>query len=618
MVFVEERVKRARLGLGLLPVMALVVATWSAVPANAGTYPMYQCAAGHPNVASGWSVYGFDTNASTVLQNSCSGGGAIEDYVFSHGETGAVEENGHEGSQVGISLNVPGSAPDVSIDAISAKVLVSPVSGDDAFLGFSAGGQGLLGAAEIHNGAGGYNASNNWTNLPQGTRDFETYVNCSTDGSNTNCHFSESTHVPALQDITLTLIDNTPPSLSAVSGTLPTAAAHGSTVSGSQTIGYTGKDADSGMLSSSIKLTPQGSGSGYERKVEFAKDCTYESWNACPLSENVSPLSVPTATLNDGTYAVTLTLTDAAGNLASESLGTITTHNAPALSSSPAISGTATVGQTLSATPGQVSSNPEAGTLKTTGQWQLCDSAGNNCTAISGATGTSYNLTSSDEGHMLRYQETVSNNDGSTSAQSASYGPVTPSAAELEKAEKEKVEREKIEREKVEREKGSSGTNGTNGSPGAGGSGGSGTGSSVTVDLAGSGASQGAVLLGSAASWVVSLKVSPLKVRRHSKIKLAGLVSTAPRPSSGKLIYLQARSVGSAMRGRGSKRHRVTVYGKWVTFQAFRAKSDGSFSSSYTFKLGGKHTYQFQAIAPAEGQYRNPTGTSKTITVREV
>jgi hypothetical protein len=76
--------------------------------------------------------------------------------------------------------------------------------------------------------------------------------------------------------------------------------------------------------------------------------------------------------------------------------------------------------------------------------------------------------------------------------------------------------------------------------------------------------------------------------------------------------------VGSAFRGKGHKRHRATVYGKWVTFQAFRAKGNGSFASSYTFKLGGKHTYQFQAVAPAEGQYRNPTGISKTITVREI
>jgi hypothetical protein len=61
----------------------------------------------------------------------------------------------------------------------------------------------------------------------------------------------------------------------------------------------------------------------------------------------------------------------------------------------------------------------------------------------------------------------------------------------------------------------------------------------------------------------------------------------------------------------------MKVFGKWVTFQAFRARGDGSFSSSYKFRLGGRHVYQFQAVAPAEGQYRNPSGASNTTTVTE-
>ncbi len=125
-------------------------------------------------------------------------------------------------------------------------------------------------------------------------------------------------------------------------------------------------------------------------------------------------------------------------------------------------------------------------------------------------------------------------------------------------------------------------------------------------------------MLGSAAKWAVSLRVSPRRVRRHTKVKLTGLVSTSPRPNEGKLVYLQARSVGSVWKGNGAKRHRVTVYGKWVSFQIFRAKSNGTFTSTYTFKLGGHHTYQFRAVAPAEGQYRNPTGVSSTTTISEV
>lgn len=123
--------------------------------------------------------------------------------------------------------------------------------------------------------------------------------------------------------------------------------------------------------------------------------------------------------------------------------------------------------------------------------------------------------------------------------------------------------------------------------------------------------------LGSVARWKVSLKVSPRRVHRHSTIRLIGSVATTPRPSKGKLILLQARDVSSISTGRGHRRHRKRIYSRWITFQALRAKSNGRFSSTYTFRLGGRHTYQFQAVAPAEGQYLNPTGTSKIIAIRE-
>ncbi len=158
----------------------------------------------------------------------------------------------------------------------------------------------------------------------------------------------------------------------------------------------------------------------------------------------------------------------------------------------------------------------------------------------------------------------------------------------------------------------STGGTSTGGTSGAGG-----TGGGVTVVLP-SNLNQGTVQLGSASSWSVSLRVSPRQVRRHTKIKLSGLVSTTPRPAEGKLIYLQARSVATVFKGSGHRRHRVVVYGKWTSFQIFRAKSNGSFSSTYTFRLGGRHTYEFRAVAPAEGQYRNPTGSSAISTVKEI
>jgi len=193
--------------------------------ASAGTYPMFQCAAGIPAVSAGWSVFGTPPTRNTVLSNTCSAGGSVGDYVFTDGQAGAVTENGDSGSQVGLAIDVPGSAPGVTIHAIKAEVIASAVTGDDAFLEFASAGQSLPGASELPYGGGSaYTASESWT-LPQGARDFEAYVNCSTDRSSPTCDFADSNAVPALTNITLSLEDDTPPSVAPVSGPLAAAAA---------------------------------------------------------------------------------------------------------------------------------------------------------------------------------------------------------------------------------------------------------------------------------------------------------------------------------------------------------------------------------------------------------
>jgi len=136
--------------------------------------------------------------------------GAIGDSVASNEQAGAVTENGHSGSQVEL---------------------------------FSGGGSN-------------YSATDSWT-LPQGARDFEAHVNCSTDDSSPTCYFADSIAVPALSDITLTLADDTPPVIKSASGPLATAAADKSTVAGSQTLSFTAGDVDSGVRSATLTLTPQ-------------------------------------------------------------------------------------------------------------------------------------------------------------------------------------------------------------------------------------------------------------------------------------------------------------------------------------------------------------------------
>jgi len=61
----------------LLLAASLVIAP----SASAGTYPMYQCEPDVPAVSPGWSVFGNNTNATTLISNGCSAGGSIGDSV---------------------------------------------------------------------------------------------------------------------------------------------------------------------------------------------------------------------------------------------------------------------------------------------------------------------------------------------------------------------------------------------------------------------------------------------------------------------------------------------------------------------------------------------------------
>jgi hypothetical protein len=319
----------------LAVVGCVVLILWlCATSAQAGTYPMYQCAPGVPAVSPGWSVFGNTTNANTVLSNGCSAGGSIGDYVFTDGQAGAVTENGESGSQVGLRIDVPGGAPGVTIHAIKAEVIASTVTGDDAFLEFASAGQSLPGAAELPYGGGSaYTATETWT-LPQSARDFEAYVNCSTDRSSPTCDFADSTAVPALANITLSLEDDTPPTVEDVSGPLAAAAAADTHVAGSQSISFTGSDAGSGVHTATLTLSPLSGGASYVHTFDFSGGCAYDSWNACPLTETVSGFTVNTDALADGAYAASLAVTDAAGNVTNDALGSITVSNAAATVSS--------------------------------------------------------------------------------------------------------------------------------------------------------------------------------------------------------------------------------------------------------------------------------------------
>lgn len=101
----------------------------------------------------------------------------------------------------------------------------------------------------------------------------------------------------------------------------------------------------------------------------------------------------------------------------------------PVDSLAPSISGTPRQGQTLTESHGAWSNYPTAYSYR----WQDCDSSGNNCAPIPGATSQTYEPTPGDVGHAIRVQEAASNPGGAgrpaTSAPTAVIASSSPTPA---------------------------------------------------------------------------------------------------------------------------------------------------------------------------------------------
>jgi hypothetical protein len=88
---------------------------------------------------------------------------------------------------------------------------------------------------------------------------------------------------------------------------------------------------------------------------------------------------------------------------------------APTNTTAPSISGTAKVGQVLTANPGTWTSDTQPTYAY---QWQRCNTTGAACTDITGATAQTYTVQTADQGATLRVRVTATNTGGSNSATS--------------------------------------------------------------------------------------------------------------------------------------------------------------------------------------------------------
>ena len=117
--------------------------------------------------------------------------------------------------------------------------------------------------------------------------------------------------------------------------------------------------------------------------------------------------------LSSGRMAASLVVTLA--GLAFTTIGLAATAAAPVNTSLPTISGTARVGQTLTAGNGTWSNAPTSLAY----QWLRCNRGGNSCASVANGTQQTYTLVGADAGSTMRVRVTATNSDGSSSAESA-------------------------------------------------------------------------------------------------------------------------------------------------------------------------------------------------------
>jgi hypothetical protein len=154
-------------------------------------------------------------------------------------------------------------------------------------------------------------------------------------------------------------------------------------------------------------------------------------WYRCdnPGKTNCQPISGATSRSyrlvgvdNGHTFYGTVTASNRDGSAtgASDPVGPVAANSPPRNTAAPSISGTTQIGQTLTAAEGSWTNVPTSYSY----QWLRCDSSGNNCGAIGGATAKSYTATTGDVNGTLRVRVAARNAQGADAATSGPSGVI--------------------------------------------------------------------------------------------------------------------------------------------------------------------------------------------------
>ena len=171
-----------------------------------------------------------------------------------------------------------------------------------------------------------------------------------------------------------------------------------------------------------VLTTSNGSWTGSPASYAYRwQDCNTAGGSCVSISGATSSSYTLQASDGGSTIRSVVTATNVGGSTSASSpaTGTVSNGTVPINTTAPALSGQAVQGQTLTTNNGSWSGSPTSYAY----QWQDCTSS--TCSNISGATGSSYTLQSSDVGDTIDVVVTAANANGSASATSGKTGTVS-------------------------------------------------------------------------------------------------------------------------------------------------------------------------------------------------
>jgi hypothetical protein len=156
------------------------------------------------------------------------------------------------------------------------------------------------------------------------------------------------------------------------------------------------------------------------------QQCDSSGANCNPISSATSKTYKVATSDVDHTLKVAVTATNSDGSSTSTSAATdvVSSAKAPVNTAAPQVSGTAKVGEQLSASTGTWT----GGVRSYSYQWQRCDASGGSCVSVQDATAKVYGVRTIDAGNTMRVVVTATNLAGSTNATSAATGLVQSNA----------------------------------------------------------------------------------------------------------------------------------------------------------------------------------------------